>query len=313
MRPFRFGAAMIPVRSRGQWTDHARKVEALGYSTLWMGQHPAWGGIEPTVALMAAADATTRLRVATHVLTNDLHNPVLLAQTATTLDLLSEGRLEFGVGAGWLRSDYGTCGVPFDAPAFRIDRLEEAVRVMKLLWGGQPVTFRGEHYQVTGPEPPLQPTQRPHPPLFLGGGGRRMLTMAARHGDIIGLQGPIGTPVGTASAEAVDQQVQWIRAAAGPRFDELEIQANVLASKVTDDRTRGAEEIAAWMASLPPTLRTHPTANQVVASLVFLVGSTDQIVEDLQARRERYGVSYITVLGEDADAFSPIVARLAGT
>ena len=133
-RLFRFGAGMIPAQSRGQWVDHARKAESLGYSTLWMGQHPAWGGVEPTVALMAAADATTTLRIASHALMNDLHNPVVLAQTATTLDTLSEGRLEFGLGAGWLRSDYEVCGVRLESPSVRIERLDEAVRLIKALW-----------------------------------------------------------------------------------------------------------------------------------------------------------------------------------
>jgi probable F420-dependent oxidoreductase len=304
---------MIPVRSHGEWVRHARKVEDLGYSTLWIGQHPSWGGIEPIVALMAAADATTRLRIASHAFTNDLHNPVLLAQAATTLDLFSEGRLEFGLGAGWLRSDYETCGVPFDPPSVRIARLEEAVRVIKGLWDQEPQPFRGAYYKVTPPEPPLEATQRPHPPLFMGGGGRRMLMLAAREADIVGVQDPAGASAGTAPAEAVDQQIAWIREATGPRSAALEIQAGMLSVRVTDDRRRAAAEIAAWMASLPPPLTSNPTAEQVLGSLRFLVGTVSEILDDLEARRNRFGVSYITVFGEDAEAFSPVVARLAGT
>ncbi len=210
---------MIPVRSSAEWVRHAKKVEGLGYSTLWMGQHPAWGGIEPTVALMAAAAATTTLRVASHVFTNDLHHPVLLAQAATTLDVLSDGRFEFGLGAGWLRSDYETCGLSFDPPSVRIARLEEAVRVIKGLWGHEWRPFTGDYYRVTSPEPRLEPKQRPHPPIFLGGGGRRVLNLAAQEADIVGLGGDLAT----ATPEVIDQRMGWIREAAGPRFPELEI------------------------------------------------------------------------------------------
>jgi len=278
-----------------------------------MGQHPAWGGIDPAVALMAAADATTTLRMAPLAFNNDLHHPVMLAQAAATLDLLSDGRLEFGLGAGWLRSDYETLGVPFEQPSVRIARLEEAVAVIKGLWGGESFSFTGTYYQVTGPRPSLETAQRPHPPLFLGGGGRRMLMLAARQGDIVGLQEPLGAPVGTAPAEAVDQQIAWIGEAAGSKFPELEIQSGVLAVRVTDDRRRAAEEIADWMASLPPELKSEPSPEQVLGSMAFLVGTIDQIIEDLEARRERFGVSYVTVFGEDADAFAPVVARLAGS
>jgi probable F420-dependent oxidoreductase len=304
---------MIPVRSRGEWVRHARKMEDFGYSTLWIGQHPSWGGIEPIVGLMAAADATTRLRIASHAFTSDLHNPVLLAQAATTLDLFSEGRLEFGLGAGWLPSDYETCGVPFDPPSVRIARLEEAVRVIKGLWDPEPEPFSGAYYHVIPPKPPLEPIQRPHPPLFMGGGGRRMLTLAAREADIVGLQDRAGTSAGTAPAEATDEQVAWVREAAGLRSTALEIQAGMLAVRVTADRRRAAEDIAAWMASLPSPLTSNLTAAQVLASVRFLVGTVDEIVDDLEVRRDRFGMSYVTVFGEDAEAFSPVVARLAGT
>jgi probable F420-dependent oxidoreductase len=312
-RPFRFGAGSIRVRSHQEWVRHARKVEDLGYSTLWIGQHPSWGGIDPMVALMAAADATTRLRVASHALTNDLHNPVVLAQAACTLDMFSGGRLEFGLGAGWLPSDYETSGVPFDPASVRIARLEEAVRVIKGLWGREPQPFRGAYYRVIPPEPTLEPTQRPHPPLFMGGGGRRMLMLAAREADIVGLQDRAGASAGTAPAEAIDQQIAWVREAAGARFAALEIGAGLLAVRVSDDRRRAAQEVAAWMASLPSPLTSNATADQVLGSVRFLVGSIDEMVADLEARRERFGMSYITVFGEDAEAFSPVVARLAGT
>ena len=317
-RPFRFGAGDIPAQSRAEWVEHARKAEGLGYSSLWIGEHPAFGGIEPAVALMAAADATTSLRLACHVFANDFHNPVLLAQSVATLDVFSEGRVEFGLGAGWLRLDYETCAVPFDPPAVRIGRLEEALHVIKGLWGDEAVTFSGVYYQVTGVNPALKPQQRPHPPIFTGGGGRRILTLAAQQADIVGVN-PQGTATGTIdlntiAADAVDQRIAWIREAAGPRFPELELHMQVVGVKVTENRQQGAEELAAWVASVPSTILSNPpTPAQVLTSPKFLVGSVDQIVEDLQARRERYGFSYITVFGEYVDVLSPVVARLAGT
>jgi len=201
-RRFRFGGGMIPVQSRAEWVRHAKQVEELGYSTLWMGQHPAWGGIEPTVALMAAADATTTLRVASHVFTNDLHHPVLLAQAATTIDVLSGGRLEFGLGAGWLPADYSTCGLPFHPASVRVGRLEEAVRIVKALWANDATSLAGPYYEVSRPEWQLRPQQKPHPPIFLGGAGRRMLTLAAREADIVGLGGDPALATPEASTDA---------------------------------------------------------------------------------------------------------------
>jgi len=263
------------------------------------------------VALVVAADATSALRVASHVFTNDLHNPVLLWQAATTLDVFSDGRLEFGLGAGWLRSDYETCGVPFEPPSARIARLEEAVRVIKGLWNHEITQFTGDYYRVTAPAWPLEPSQRPHPPIFLGGDGRRMLTLAAREADIVGL----GADPARATPEETDRRVGWIREAAGGRYQELEIQIGVQAIEITDNRRRAAEEIVERFATATSHLGIAAaplTPDYVLASPRFLVGAVEQIVEELHARRERYGVSYITVHGDAVDAFSPVVANLAG-
>lgn len=317
-KPFRFGAGQIDIQSRAEWAEYARKVESLGYSTLWKGEHPSQGGIEPALALLAAADATTTLRLAIHVFANDFHHPVRLAQIGTTLDLLSEGRLEFGVGAGWLRADYDTCGIPFDPPGVRIERLEEAVRVIKDLWGEEPVDFTGRYYRVTDLNLQPKPTQRPRPPIFIGGGGRRMLTLAAREADIVGLD-PQGTSagtknLGTTAVEVVAQQIDWIRAAAGARFADIELQTLAWVVQITEDRRHGADEVAAMAASWPTSLITNPpNAEHILASPQFLVGTVEQIVADLQEYRERYGISYYTVFGEAVDDFSPVVARLAGT
>lgn len=317
-RPFRFGAGEIGFQSRAEWVAYARKVEALGYATLWLGEHPSQGGPELSLALLAAADATTTLRITSQVFANDVHHPVQLAQIGATLDLLSEGRLEFGIGAGWLALDYNACSIPFDPPAVRIGRLEEAVHVIKGLWGTEPVTFAGQYYQVPELNPQPKPIQRPHPPIFIGGGGQRMLRLAAREADIVGLDAQ-GTAAGTknldtTSADVVAKQVHWIREEAGERFGEIELHTIIWAVQVTDDQRHGADQIAAMLARLPSTMITNPpTAAHILASPQFLVGTVDQIVADLQAYRERYGISYFSVFGDDVDVFSPIVARLAGT
>jgi probable F420-dependent oxidoreductase len=317
-RPFRFGVGAIPFQSATELIDFARKVEDLGFSTLSGGDHPAWGGFGQIPLLTAAAAGTTKLRLASHVFANDFRQPALLAAEAAMLDVLSDGRLEFGIGAGWLRSDYSTIGLPFDPPAARIQRLEEAVPLIKRLFGDEAVTHSGRSYRVEGMNLDPKPKQRPHPPIFIGGGGRRVLSLAAREADIVGIDMK-GTAAGTkdmatSTEDFVAQQIGWVREAAGTRFDALELQLLVFAIKVTDDRRQAAEEVAAELADLPPGILSNlPTVEHILESPQFLVGSVTQIVEELQALRERYGISYITAFGEYVDAFSPIVARLAGT
>ena len=316
-RKFRFGAGEIPVQSRTEWAAYARKVESLGYSTLWIGEHISQDMLDPALGLLAAADATATLRLASHVFTNDLHHPVLLARAGATLDLLSEGRLEFGLGAGWMRSDYEVCGLPYDPAGVRIERLEEAVQVIKRLWAEGPVEFSGRYYQVSGLEAKPKPSQSPHPPIFIGGAGRRMLSLAARQADIVGLDAlstSVGTKdLGTTAAGKVAQQIDWIRAEAGGRFDDIELQTLVWVVKITDDRIKGAEQIAQNMAGWPPGFIINPpNLEHILASPQFLVGTVDQIVADLQEYRQRFGLSYFTVFGNFLEEFSPVVERLAG-
>ena len=317
-RPFRFGTGIPSVPSREAWVTQARKAEELGYATIGAGGHPGLGQyISPLPAMMAIADATTTVRLGC-LFANDFQNPVLLAMAAATLDFLSDGRLELGIGSGWHARDYAVCGIPFDPPRVRIDRLAEAVTLIKRLFNDGPVTFTGSHYQVEAADLLLKPTQQPHPPLFIGGGGRRILTLAAREADIVGLD-PKATAAGakdlaTATAEAVDQQVAWVREAAGVRFPDLELHISVLAVVVTDDRRTAAEQVEATIAGLPPSLVANPlSADQILEWPQALIGTVEQIVEDLQARRERYGISYIGIPGESMEAFSPVVARLHGT
>jgi probable F420-dependent oxidoreductase len=318
--PFRFGAAYITLEN---WTERARKVEALGYDTLVVIEHPAGGGPSPLIALMAAASVTTTLRFSTHVLANDLHNPVLLAQDAATLDMLSSGRFELGLGAGWARGDYTSLGVPFEAPGVRVSRLEEAVALIKRLFQEERVTHTGTYYQVQDACVIPKPVQQPGMPLVIGGGGRRMLGLAAREADVVSID-PIATADGRKdfaylSSNAIATQIGWIQEAAGARFDSLELHILCTAVEVTDDRRRGAEQVVAFLNNAPPMFvnATGKTIDEVLDSPRCLIGSVDQIVEDLIMRRERYGISYITVmdfpwLPSRVDALAPVVARLAG-
>jgi len=316
-RPFRFGVGMTPVQSRSEWAAYAQKAEALGYATLCIGEHLSWGGLGLLPSLMAAAEATTTLRLASHVFTNDLHNPVVLAAEAATLDLLSDGRLEFGLGAGWFHGDYAAAGIPFDPAIVRIQRLAEAVQLIKALWGDSPVTFTGGSYQVQDLNLHPKPMQRPHPPIFIGGGGKKVLTLAAREADIVGLDVK-GTTTGvkdlaTTAGAMIEQQIGWIREAAGPRLPDLEIQILVFAIAITNDRRQGAEQIATMLASWPTTVMANaPSADHILESPQFLLGTVEQIAADLQQRRERYGISYITVFGDYIDIFSPVVTLLDG-
>ncbi|MBO0694297.1 MAG: TIGR03621 family F420-dependent LLM class oxidoreductase, partial [Acidimicrobiaceae bacterium] len=242
IRPLRFGVqcSSPSAVSAASWGALARKVEDLGYSRLTVSDHLDQQ-LAPIAALMAAADATTTLRVGSLVFCNDYHHPVVLAKEAATLDVLSGGRFELGLGAGWMTTDYQRSGIPLDPPAVRVGRLEEAVQVIKALLGDEPCTFHGRHYRVDGLVGTPKPAQRPHPPILIGGGGRRLLALAARHADIVGLNpamraGVIDASAGPdATAEATDAKVAWIRSVAGDRLDALELQVRIHLVVITDD------------------------------------------------------------------------------
>ena len=308
MKPFRFGVNVRTAGLGADWADKARKVEALGYSVLCVPDHLA-ELLAPLPALAAAAAATKHLRVGTAVLNNDFRHPVLLAREAATLDVLSDGRLELGLGAGHMQSEYEQVGLAFDPGATRVERLEEAVVIVKRLLEGEPVTFGGRHYRVTGHTIHPRPIQRPRPPVFIGGNAPRLLTVAAREADIVGLtgitfrRGGKEPDVSDFRASVVDERVRLVRETAGDR--SLELNALVQRVIVTDDRRKAAEELAVgrW-AQLRP--------EEILESPYVLVGTEDRIVEDLQARRERWGISYVTTHELFMDALAPIVARLGG-
>ncbi len=309
MKPFRFGVNVGPSRSRAEWVDKARKLEGLGYDALTVPDHLA-DFLAPMPALVSAAEATTTLRVGTNVLNNDLRHPVLVAREAATVDLLTGGRLLLGLGAGYAQSEYDQAGLAYARGGARVERLAEAVTVIKGLLSGENLTFRGQHYCVTGHTIHPLPVQRPHPPIAISGNGRRLLTLAAQEADIVGLSGVTFRRGGTAPdisgwrTPGVDERVQLVREVARDRPAAPELNVLVQRVVVTDDRRQAAEELATRWSQLSP--------DEILQSPYVLIGNTDQLVDDLQAHRGRWGFSYFTVFEPYVDAFAPVVARLAG-
>lgn len=307
-RPFRFGIQLSSAADGPGWAARARQAEDLGYATLFMPDH--FGDqLSPTVALQAAADATTTLRVGSLVYDNDYRHPVVLAKDCATLDLLSGGRLELGLGAGWMTSDYVQSGIPMDEPKVRVDRMIEAVAVLKGAFSDSSVTFHGEHYTISGYDARPKPVQKPHPPLLIGGGLKRVLSFAGREAQIVGINPTI--PNGTADQDAArtgtaaetDKKVAWVREAAGDRYADIEMNSLHFATIVTDDRAGTIEMMAPLFGLSPEDVADYPHA---------LIGTVDEICADLEARRERWDFSYVVVQEDSFEAFAPVVARLAG-
>ena len=309
-RPFRFGVIGFGAPSRGAWTDQARRAEALGYATFSMGEHvPA--DLDATAAMAAAAIVTTDIRIGSLTIANDLHNPVMLARAIASLDILSDGRFEFGFGSGFYRTDYDWTGVPFDPPGVRLTRFFEAVHLIKRAFTEETVDFAGEHYAVRHLALTPKPLQQPWPPLLIGGGGQRILAFAAREASIVSIN-IRSTPQGgldwaSISPEATAQKVRWVREAAGGRIADLELHWLVPYFAVTDDPEGAAREIIEGFG-----VADAVSPEAILASPQALVGSAETIVELIQRRREEYGVSYLSVFVPAMEAFAPIATQLTG-
>lgn len=308
-RPFRFGVQLANATSASEWATLARRAEELGYDSVMMPDH--FGEqLAPVPALMAAADATTDLKIGALVFANDYKHPVVLAKEVATLDVLSEGRVEFGIGAGWMNTDYEQSGIPHDSAGVRIDRLAESLEVCKAIFSGETVDFTGEHYDVTGYRGFPKPVQSPHPPILIGGGGKRILTLAAQHADIVGINpkiasGQVDAPTAqNGAADRTDEKLRWVREAAGDRYADIEINMLVFAVVVTDDAKGTIDMMAPLFGLDPAEVEDYPLA---------WIGTEDEIVESLQARRERWDASYLVVQADAMESAAPIVARLRGT
>jgi probable F420-dependent oxidoreductase len=311
MRNFRFGVAMGGAESARDWVEKARRAESLGYSTLLLPDHYV-SPLATVPALSVAASATSTLRVGSFVFSNDFRHPAMVAKEAATLDLLSDGRFELGLGAGWHGPEYAQAGISFDPPGARVGRLEEAVAIVKGLFGPEPVSFAGEHYRIEGLHGTPSPVQSPHPPILIAGGSKRVLSLAGREADIVGLHFKTfsdgsGGDLTSGSNDATAQKIEWVRSAAGDRFDELELNVLIRWFLVTDNPRRAAVE----MASRPSAVPLSPEL--LLDSPNALFGSVEAMVETLVARREQYGISYIVVVEDDMEAFAPVVSQLSGT
>jgi probable F420-dependent oxidoreductase len=321
-RRFRFSVQAFEASSGREWLDTARRAEDLGYSTLFTTDHYFGPGdvavesghrpvdVAPLTAAMAAAAATTRLRVGCRVFCADYHHPAVLAKELATLDLLSDGRLEVGLGAGWVAAEYAALGIPMERPGVRIERLAETVELLVAHWGGADIDVAGKHVRVQGFAGRPLPVQQPHPPVLIGGGAPRILRLAGRVADIVSINfnnaaGRLGSAsVAGSTWDATRQKIDWVREGAGERFDDLELEIAAYFVAITDDPGAALSAMASRFAVSPEELAVHPHA---------LIGPVDAVCEQLLQRREEFGVSYINVAQRTMDDFAPVVARLAGS
>lgn len=307
-RPFRFGLTLERTSNQNEIADQARRAEELGYSSMVMTDHlDERNG--PLVTITVAALATSTLRVGTLVLCNDYRHPVVLAKELATLDRISDGRLEIGIGAGWMTTDYEQAGIPKDRPGVRIARLAEAVTVMDGCFGDGPFDFAGEHYTVSELDAGPKPVQRPRPPLLMAGGGPRMLTLAAQRADIVAINVNLRSGVmnegvaANATADATDEKVALVREVSGARFAGIELSVGVFIANIVDDRHGFAADLA-------PAFGI--TVEQALGSPHALFGTVDECIAALEERRERWGISYVTIPAEAAVEFAPVVEHLTG-
>ena len=267
------------------------------------------GQLAPVPALQSVLDATTTLRAGALVFDNDYKHPVVLAKELATMDVLSEGRVEIGLGAGWMTSDYEQSGIQHDRAGIRIDRFVEGLAVIRGAMTPGPFSFEGDHYKISEYDGLPKPVQKPHPPIIIGGGGRRVLSIAAREADIVGVNGTLragvigAEAIATMTNAAVTEKVQIVAEAAASRINDIELHIRTFFVSVTHDRDTQLGEMAQLI---------QVDESELAASPFALIGSPAKIAEDLTARREQFGFSYITVGAEELDSFAPVVAELAG-
>jgi probable F420-dependent oxidoreductase len=309
-RKFRFGTICSDSLSGSELIKKARQVEDLGYSTFYVPDHFVGQRLAPIPTMAAVAAATETLRVGSLVLCNDYKHPVVVAQEMATIDLISEGRVELGIGAGWMTADYEQSGIPHDSPGVRIERLGESLEVLKGFFADGPFSYTGKHYTITGLDGQPAPVQRPHPPILIGGGGKKLLSLAAREADIVGIVANAASGYMDDALEArgmiesdTDQKLAWVREAAGDRYPDLEIQTLCGYTHVGEGAGSEADRVASEVGVPIEDLLRIP---------IVMIGSVTQIVEQIHARRERWDMSYFVVNADKAEEFAPVVAALAG-
>jgi probable F420-dependent oxidoreductase len=313
MRPFRFLADIHEIVTGRELADRARRAEDMGYHAVVLPDH-LLGQLSPAVALATVAAATSTLRMSAFVMNNDLRHPAVLAQDLASIDVLSGGRLDVALGAGWNQPEYDAIGLAFDPTPVRQARLTESITVLKGLFSGSPFSFAGEHYTITDYTAAPVPVQRPHPPFFIGGGGRRTLTLAGREADIVGLAPRIlaNSTIDAASLTlaAAREKVGWVREAAGDRFPSLEfnVYPSVWPVTVTDNLRGEARRV---IDNLRSRTGVELTEEEIIDSPHLFIGSIDRLVEKFLQLREELGTSCI-LLGEIGE-LTPVLERLSGS
>ena len=290
------------------WRDSVRWIEDAGYSTLFVPDHFN-EGLGPIAAMATAAMVSTELKIGSLVFAADYRHPVVLARELATIDLLSEGRLELGIGAGWKAEDYTASGISMDAPKVRVDRMIEVVTIVKGLFAPGPFSFQGEYFTISELDGSPKPFRAEGPPLLIGAGAPRMLRYAGATADIVAVNPSIHSGEVDAAAardaqvDRIDAKVEWVREGAGERFDDLELNAWLAVAQVTDDAAGTAELLA-------PAFEADPVA--LLDSPMVMLGTIDELAEQVLARRERWGYSYHVIPGDQAVDFAPLVTRMTG-
>ena len=316
--PFRFAVQATNATGGREWRDTVRKVEDLGYSTLFLADHYLGPGpaqraariprqdLAPIAAMGAAAACSETLRIGCRVFCIDYHVPAVLAKEAATLDRLSDGRLEFGIGAGWSEVEYTAMGLDFDRPGRRIAKLTEVVALLKAHWDGEELDYSGDFVRVHGYAGRPRPVQRPHPPIMIGGGGQRILSLAGREADIVSMS---SVPFVARDADGLDpravaqRRIGFVRAAAGERYGRLDVESSPYFTEITDDAEAVRSGLAKSTGISADLLRDHPNV---------LIGSAESVVDTLYSRRETLGVNYVTVQQSQIESFAPVVELLRG-
>ena len=321
IRPFRFGLQAFDADSSASWRDTVHKAEDLGYCTLFATDHYFGPGpiadstghrpvdLAPISSLAVAAAMTSTLRVGSRVFAADYHHPVVLAKELATLDLLSDGRLEVGIGAGWIAAEYEGMGLSMDRPGIRIARLAETVGALRAQWGGEPLDIHGDYVNISGFSARPIPAQPGGPPIMIGGGAPKILGLAGRIADVVSINfdnstGKLGAAsVASSTAEKTHEKLGWIKAGAGDRYDSIELEIGAYFIVVTDQPADATAAMAARFGVEPEIFASVPHA---------FIGTVDAICEQLIQRREEFGFNYVTVAQRNVDDWAPVVAKLAG-
>jgi len=318
LRPIRFSTGPRRLRDRAALVEEGRLIEWIGYSTFTVADH-FMIPFAPLLTLQAVAAATETLRLAQTVLNQDFRHPAVLAKELATLDVLSDGRLEIGIGAGWMRDEYERAGLPFDAASTRVERLEEVIVILKGLFGDGSFSFTGKHFTIADLDGMPKPLQRPHPPILVGGGGRKVLALAGRHADIVQIlprtvRGRRPDSTRPFTAEAYEEKISWVREAAGARFPEIELGAQLLNLTITDDPEASFEAFFQRFAGqLGAAGGTAASRQELRASPMVAIGNLDEVCDKLIQTRERLGISYFAApIGSPPQLLAPVIEFLEG-